>query len=364
MTIDILYILGGLVLLVLGGNWLVDGASSMARRFGVSPLVIGLTVVAYGTSTPELAVSVNAALIGNANIAVANVVGSNIFNVLAILGLSALIVPLVVSSQLIRLDVPFMVFVSLLLWLFASDGRLELWESAILLLLSVSYTWFIVQKSRKETKAVQQEFAKEFASPEKKNSEASLAKSLLWVGLGLAVLVAGARVLVMGAVSLAQGLGVSDTIIGLTIVAAGTSLPEVSASISAALKGERDIAIGNVVGSNIFNILFILGVSGLVSPLGLNVAPEMIGFDIPVMVAVAVACLPIFFTGMVIQRWEGVVFLLAYLAYTFLLVQHAQGGGEEVISHTSQFVGALLSLTFAVVLWQSYRQWKTPNKPS
>jgi cation:H+ antiporter len=317
-------LIGGLICLTLGGELLVRGASKLALIAGISPLVIGLTVVAFGTSAPELAVSIQAGLSGNANIAVANVVGSNIFNVLFILGLCAIILPLIVAQQLIRLEVPLMIGVSVLVYFMALDGRIGLVDGALLFAGVIIYTVWAIRKSRQETKAIQVEYAEEFGEAAgTKHSLVDVLVNIGLVGAGLAVLVLGSRWLVTGATTLAQALGVSDVVIGLTIVAAGTSLPEVATSIIAALRKERDIAIGNVVGSNLFNLLSILGLAGMVTPGGLVVAPSMLNFDLLVMLGVALACLPIFFSGWRIDRWEGWLFFASYVAYTLYLVLQA-----------------------------------------
>jgi cation:H+ antiporter len=310
----------GLVLLVVGAEALVRGASGLAASAGVTPLVIGLTVVAFGTSAPELAVSTASSLSGQANIAVGNVVGSNTFNTLFILGLSALIVPLTVSSQLIRLDVPLMVFVSVLCWLFSLNGVVGRGEGICLFSGLVIYTVFLIRQSRRESQAVKDEFQKEYAAKEP-FSFRLFAKNGMLIGLGLALLVLGSRWLVNGAVLIAQKLGVSDLVIGLTIVAAGTSLPELATSVVAGIRGERDIAVGNVVGSNIFNILSVLGLAAAVSPSGVAVSSQALRFDMPVMTAAAIACLPVFFTSRRISRVEGFIFLAGYIAYIGYLLR-------------------------------------------
>ena len=315
----------GLILLVAGANALVRGASKLALSFGISPLVVGLTIVAFGTSAPELAVSVGAVLDGRTDLATGNVVGSNIFNVLFILGLSALIAPLVVNIQLIRQEVPIVLGASLLLLALGLDGRLSMADGGLLFALMLAYTGFLIVQSRRETKAAKDEFADELKAAEPGAWDSRWVVQLGLIGAGLTALVFGSDLLVQAAVSFAKTMGVSDLIIGLTIVAAGTSLPEVAASVAAALKGERDIAVGNVVGSNTFNILGCLGLSGLVSgDLGLTVAPSLLSFDIWVMVAVALACLPVFVTGREIARWEGGVFLGYYVAYVAYLILAAQ----------------------------------------
>lgn len=316
----VLLFLVGIVLLILGADLLVRGASRLALAAGVSPLVVGLTVVAFGTSAPEMAVSVKAALFGQADIAYGNVVGSNIFNVLFILGLSALVAPLLVDRQLMRRDVPIMIGASSLLPALALDGRIGRIDGALLFGGIVAYTVYSVVQSRREAAARRE------AEPEGKlEPTGPAAVNVLLVLGGLALLVLGARWLVGGAVEFARALGVSELVIGLTIVAAGTSLPEVATSVLAAFRGQREIAVGNVVGSNVFNILAVLGLSGLVAPGGVPVAPQALAFDTPVMIAVAVACLPIFFTGHVIARWEGGLFLFFYAAYTAFLVMKSTG---------------------------------------
>jgi cation:H+ antiporter len=322
---NLLLFLAGLAALVLGANLLVRGASKLALSFGISPLVVGLTVVAFGTSAPEMAVSVGAVLNGQTDIALGNVVGSNIFNVLFILGISALITPLVVNVQLIRQEVPIMLGTSLLLLALSLDGKLSLLDGALLFSLLIAYTVFLVVQSRRETQAAQAKFAAENPTPEAGAWDAKLAAQIALIVAGLAALVFGSEWLVTAAVAFAKAMGVSDLVIGLTIVAAGTSMPEVAASITAAVKGERDIAVGNVVGSNVFNILGCLGLSSLVSGgAGLGVPPSVLTFDIWVMLAVALACLPVFMTGREIARWEGGVFVAYYAAYVAYLILAAQ----------------------------------------
>lgn len=316
-TTLVLFILGA-VLLIFGAELLVRGASRLAVAFGISPLVVGLTVVAFGTSSPELAVSVQASLTGQADIAVGNVVGSNIFNILFILGTSALIVPLAVSQQLVRLDVPLLIGASVILLLMALDGRIGRLEGIVLFAGVVGYTVFLIRQSRKEKVAIGAEYDEAFGEAPRE-AGSWIVNSVMAI-VGLALLVLGSRWLVNGAVAVAKALGVSELVIGLTIIAAGTSLPEVATSVLASLRGERDIAVGNVVGSCLFNILAILGITSIVAPEGVRVAPAVLTFDLPVMLAATVACLPIFFTGHLIARWEGFLFLGYYVAYTTYLI--------------------------------------------
>jgi len=345
LLMNVLMFFAGLVFLVGGAELLVRGASKLAFSFGISPLVVGLTIVAFGTSAPEMAVSVNAVLGGQNDIAIGNVVGSNIFNVLFILGLAALITPLVVNIQLIRQEVPIMLGASLLLLIFALDGSIGMVDGAVLFGLVLAYTVFLIVQSRKETQAAVDEYAAEFKPAEKGGWDERLPVQIGLIIIGLAVLVLGAHWLVTSAVIFAKALGVSDVVIALTIVAAGTSLPEVATSIIAAIKGERDIAVGNVVGSCTFNLLGVVGLAGMVSgSAGLVIPGAVMQFDIWVMLAVALACLPVFITGREIARWEGGVFLGCYVAYVTYLVLQAQQSAA-LSGFTWAMTSVLLPLT-------------------
>lgn len=314
----------GLISLTVGAEVLIRGATALARAAGMAPLVIGLTVVAFGTSAPEVAVGVKAAVAGQGDVAVGNVVGSNTFNVLFILGLAGLAAPLTASRRLVRFDVPIMIISGLGAWLLAADGTLGLLDGVVLLLALGLHTIVTLWLARREPRAGHASAVNEAAAaPPPRRTGRSLALAVVLVLAGLALLVLGARWLVEGAVAIAQAVGMSDLLIGLTIVAAGTSMPEVATSVMASVRGQRDIAIGNVVGSNIFNLLGVLGASAVFAGEGLSVAPAVLRFDLPVMTAVAVACLPIFFTGGRIARWEAAVFLGYYAAYVGFLVASA-----------------------------------------
>lgn len=308
----------GLVMLVFGADLLVKGAARLAANFGIPALVIGLTVVAFGTSAPELAVSVKAASSGQAELAIANVVGSNIFNVLFILGLAAVISPLIISKQLIRQDVPIMLVVSVIALVMTLNGTINKLEAGILALGLLGYTAFLFFQGKKQGVEVADGEVEAMLQ-----AKVPLWQNLLLVVGGLILLVWGARWLVSSAVDIATAWGVNEAVIGLTIVAAGTSLPEVMTSVIATIKGERDIAVGNVVGSNIFNILCVLGLSGLVSPTPLLAGDQMAQIDIPVMVGVAALCVPLFFVGAVLNRVEGILFLVLYAAYVWYLIAMA-----------------------------------------
>ncbi len=349
------YLIAGLVLLVAGAEVLVRGAAKLAAQFGIPPLIIGLTVVAFGTSAPETAVSVQAALDGSGDLAIGNVVGSNIANVLFILGLTALIAPLIVSRQLIHLDVPIMIGASLLTFALAWDGSLSKLDGAILFAGIVAYTAFLIISSRKQKPLEDDEFSKEFGLDEPVKPYA-WAINLGLIIVGLVLLVSGSNFLVEGAVTLARTLGISELVIGLTVVAVGTSLPELATSVLAAIKGERDIAVGNIVGSNIFNLLCVLGLASLVSPQAISVAANALAFDFPVMIAVAVACLPIFFAGYRINRWEGLLFLAYYVAYTVYLVLSSTGKPfAEVFGDA--MLGYALPLTAVTLVIIAGRAW-------
>jgi cation:H+ antiporter len=353
-----------LALLVAGAELLVRGAVRLAYLVGISPLVVGLTVVAYGTSAPELMVSVRATLQGASAVSVGNVVGSNIFNVLFILGASALIRPLVVAQQLVSWDVPIMIAVSSLAFLFARDGEIGRGEGALLLAGAIAYTFLAIRQSRRESLAVKTEYEREFGEPATTSvSLSSVLGQILLVVAGLGLLILGARQVVDAAVQLARNIGVSDLLISLTIVAAGTSLPEVATSILATVRGERDIAVGNVVGSNIFNILCVLGASGLVASQGLPVPEAALRFDIPIMIAVAVACLPVFFTGHLIARWEGGLFLAYYAAYTGYLILSATGH-VALSTFTALMLGFVMPLTAATLLVVTLRHWRSRRSPA
>ncbi|KPQ37643.1 MAG: CaCA family Ca2+'cation antiporter [Phormidesmis priestleyi Ana] len=315
------YLVIGLILLVGGAEVLIKGASKLAVTVGVSPLVIGLTVVAFGTSAPELAVSLNASLHNQADIALGNVVGSNICNVLLILGVSSIIAPLTVAQQLVRLDVPIMIGVSALVMMFGFDSLIGRSDGLILFIGGIVYTVFLLYQSQQEKDpAVQDEYAK-FGEKSLSFKETGLNAALFAVGA--LTLILGSQMLVNSAVQIAEYLGASPLIIGLTVIALGTSLPELATSVMATLRGERDIAVGNVIGSNIFNILIVLGLTSTVSKTGISISESARVFDIPIMLAVAMMCLPIFFTDNEVSRREGVLLLAYYSLYVGYLVVDA-----------------------------------------
>lgn len=314
---------GGLFILIFGAGWLVKGASRLALAAGVTPLVIGLTVVAFGTSAPELAVSVSAAYSGASTLSVANVVGSNIFNVLCILGLSALVAPLVVDRQLLRLDLPIMTGGGCILYFLAADGLIGDLDGLLLAGLIIAYTVFHVAEARRAKAGTLAAAAEAEVAGPASAKRMSLLPNLALIVLGVAGLVLGSDLMVRGAVGLARAFGISEAAIGLTIVAAGTGLPELATSVVAAIKGERSLAIGNIVGSNIFNIFSVLGFSGLAARPGLAVAPDVLASDIPLMVLVSLACLPLFRSGYVLSRGNGAVLFGSYVVYIAWTVMRA-----------------------------------------
>jgi cation:H+ antiporter len=299
-------LLAGIALLYFGGEYLVDGASRLARTFGLSPMVIGLTVVAFGTSAPELAASLTAAMKGVPEIALANVVGSNIANLALVLPVAALIYPLVVKAPFLRREVPFMILVSALLAVLVQQGLLLRWVGAAMMLLLVLYIWFLLRIDSQTT----------VIPIEEGHSERPL-WSALRVAFGVLMLALGARILVEGAIGASEALGLSHRVVGLTLVALGTSLPELATVIAAAKRHESDLILGNLVGSNIFNILCILGTTLMVHPLGISF--HEVQFDLAVMLGVAVAILPMLYYRGRVGRKRGAVLLACYLVYVALL---------------------------------------------
>lgn len=310
-----LLLLAGLAALLAGAELLVQAASRLARAFGIPKLAVGLTVVAYGTSAPELVISATAAASGQPNIALGNVVGSNVANILCILGVSALIVPLTASARVIRWDVPAMIGASLIFFAMAWDGGIGAADGSVLVVLLACFTWWNLRQVERDDTTAQ---------PGLDAGWRSRGRQLLVIAIGLVCLSLGSRWFVSGAVTLARDWALSELVIGLTIVAGGTSLPELATSVVAAFRGERDIAVGNVIGSNIFNLLGVMGISALMTQSGIAVPSTAIRFDIPIMIVAAVACLPIFFTGSRISRGEGALFLAYYVAYVVFIVMSSR----------------------------------------
>ncbi len=344
----------GLVLLVVGAELLVRGASRFASALGISPLVVGLTVVAFGTSAPELAVGVSSALAGEPDIALGNVVGSNIANVLLVLGLASLVAPVVAGLRVVRREVPLMIVASGALWLMAIGGQIDRLEGALLFAGILAYTAFLVRSTRRESAQVRSEFAAEYEVP--LGGARIVAWNLVLAVAGLGLLLLGADWIVRGAASMAAAMGIPEVVVGLTIVAVGTSLPEIATSVLAGVRGHRDIAVGNVVGSCLFNILMVLGATALVAPQPLVVAPSLLAVDVPLMFAAALACLPILYTRLRVDRWEGVLLLGFYVAY---LVYLGLVSFDEPVANTFGQVLILGAVPVAGVGlgWVAYREW-------
>jgi cation:H+ antiporter len=351
----VIQLLSGLLLLIAGAELLVRAAVRLAARLKVRPLIIGLTVVAFGSSAPQMAVSLQATLSQNTDIAVGSVIGSSIFNILVTLGLSALIIPLRVSRQLVRLDIPLMIGASLLVFVLAYNEELTPLDGLVLLTALVLYLGLLLRQSRHSVRPPQTD------NDGTAKARAPWFSSLLLMLCGLALLTFAGHLLLGAAVEVATDLGLSERIIGLTIIAVSTSLPELATSLIAALRGQRDIAVGNVIGSNLFNLLGVLGVTALVAPTPLSVSPNALEFDLPVMLGVAVLCLPVFYSGYRITRAEGLLFLGLYLAYGLHVVSFTTGmplAGK--LEHLMLFF--VLPALVAFLLFTSLRAWRRQHK--
>lgn len=313
---------GGLLVVVLGAEWLLRGASRLAAMLGVKPLLIGLTVVSVGTSAPELAIGITASLDGRGSLAVGNIAGTNLVNILLILGLSAAIRPLPLQLQSIRLDVPVMIAAAVALFVMAADRTLSRLEGGLLVLASVGYLVALVRLSRRESPEMRAEFAEEYGSPALGPDAARRAGawSVLLLLVGMVLTILGADWLVDGATAIAKELGITDAIIGLTIVAIGTSAPELVTTIVSTVKNDRDVAIGNLIGSSISNILVILGLTCAVAPDGVDVSADVLWIDLPLAAAVAIVCYPVFRSDRMVSRREGLGFVAAYVVYLTTLV--------------------------------------------
>ena len=318
---DVLLVVIGLAALVAGAEGVVRGGSRVAAGLGIPPIIVGVTVVSIGTSTPELAVGIEAAVAGNGSLAIGNIAGTNVVNLLLILGLSAAIRPLTLHAQTLKLDLPVMVGAAVLVTGFAWDGRLTPGEGWITVGLAVAYTLAIVAAARRERAVVVEEYAREYAQERERHSAAMFAGNAALLVIGLVVIVLGADWLVDGAVGIARTYGLSEAVIGLTIVAIGTSAPELVTTIVSTLRGDRDIAVGNLLGSSVFNLLLILGVTTVVPAGGIAVEHALTRIDLPIMVGVALLCIPVFRTDRKVSRAEGTMFVALYAAYlTYLLI--------------------------------------------
>jgi cation:H+ antiporter len=355
---NIAMVVVGLVVLVGGAEVLVRSASRLAVTIGISPLVVGLTVVAFGTSAPELAVGVQAALRGQTDLALGNVTGSNMFNTLAVLGIASIIGALVVRQKLVRREMPVLVGVSVLVLVMALNGGIGRLEGLVLFAGAVVYTVWAIRVERNEPPEVQAEYVGELAARTRPRHWAIDAAVVV---VGLVLLVLGARWLVAGASEIAVSLGMSELLVGVTIVAIGTSLPELATSIVAAVRGERDIAVGNVVGSNLFNLLVVLGLSALVSPNGVPVPGQVLDFQLPALVVVSLLCLGVFYTQLAVRRWEGMAFIGLYVAYMAYTVAEATNSGALGIVQLVS--AALVTAVAAAVAFTTWRARRNGNLP-
>lgn len=347
LLLDIGLVVVGLALLIAGGEALVRGASTLAAKVGISPLVIGLVVVSAATSAPELAVTVGAVLEGEPGLAIGNVIGSNIANILLILGVSAVLSPLVIQRQVVRFDIPVMLGISVLLVLVSLDGVLSLIDGILLLGGLILHAFLSIIVGRRESK----DAAYTPAEMPLNSKPVPLWLAGVLVALGVGLLVFGAQTLVTGAVNIALDLGVSSLVVGLTVVAIGTSLPELATSIVALRRGERDMAVGNIVGSNIFNIGLVLGLPAILFRDGIPIPDAAIALDLPLMLAAAVALLPVAFTGFMVARWEGSLFVVLYVSYLLYAVlastEHDAASGFTTIM--LWFVLPLVAVTLVAV---------------
>ena len=354
---SVLLILAGLLLLVAGGEVLVRGASNIAAAIGMSPLVVGLTVVSFATSAPEFAVTMRAVLSGNPGLAVGNVVGSNIANILLVLGVAAVITPLAVKSRVVRFDVPVMIGLSLLTTILAFNGVIARWQGAVLLGCLVIYVIWTLRIGKSDPEGELEKLDPPWVEgsvrpePVAQRNTRNLMASGVMIIVGIALLVFGANALVAGATEVARSWGLSDLVIGLTIVAIGTSLPELATSIIAAIRGERDLAVGNAVGSNIFNLGAVLGVAALLSPEGIVIPAGAQNLDFILMTGVAILLLPVVYTGYAVGRWEGFLFLAYYIAYTvYLLLMSSQHDALRPLSAVMLIFVIPLTFIFLIVL--------------
>jgi cation:H+ antiporter len=350
----------GLAFLTLGAEWLVRGASSVATRFGIAPIVIGLTVVAFGTSAPEFAVSVQGALTGNSDVAIGNVVGSNTFNILFVLGLSAVIGSLTIEQRIIKRDIPILLAISVVIYGLVWNELVGRIEGVVLFIGIVVYTLWLLRGARKaESATVTSEYEEAVQQVEGETVTRPLYFQIGLVVVGLALLIQGSRFLVSSATTIAEALGVSDLVIGLTVVAVGTSLPELATSVMAAIRGQRDIAVGNVVGSNIFNLLAVLGASAAVSSSGISVNRELIRLDYPVMLAATLVLIPICWNGFAIRRWEGALLAAFYVAYVaFLVMDAGDSTTPELFRTMLMIVIPIVMLGFTATGIQGWRKYR------
>lgn len=344
------YFVIGLVCLLGGAQLLVSSSSGLATRFGVPSIFIGITVVAFATSAPEVAVSLDAIFTGKSSLALGNVLGSNIANILLILGISSVIAPIKIKDRIIWLDIPVMILASVVVYLLSLDQALEPVDGGILLLLFAGFMTFQIAQAGRERNADKVQEATDVPK--------SITRQTILFFAGLGILVLGAHFLVQSAIEIARFWGLSELVIGLTIVAIGTSLPEIATSVLAAWNKEADLSIGNVIGSNIFNIFLVLGITALFSSGGIEVRSAALALDFPFMIAVSIACLPIFFTGHNIARWEGALFLGYYAAYmVYLFMDSTQHELLPLFNNVMVLFVAPITVVTLLVLAYRYNKY-------
>jgi cation:H+ antiporter len=347
----------GIVGLIGGAELLVKGAATIATRLGIAPVVVGLTVVAFGTSAPEFAVSIGASLNGNTELSLGNVVGSNTANVLLILGMSATVSGLIVTQRIIRFDIPLMLLVSFVVFFLSFNNKIGRAEGAVLFVALLVYTFWLIQNARNDKPEVLEEYSESVEELEDDVVDRPWIVLVALMIAGLAALVVGSTLLVNSAKDIAESFGVSDLVIGLTVVAIGTSLPELATSVLAALRGQRDIAVGNVVGSNVFNLLGVLGLSGFISSNGIPVADGALRLDLPVMIVSSLVLIPVCWNGFMIKRWEGFLMMAYYIAYVAYLVFRANESDAADFMRTAALIVVPLTLvTFSVTGFQGWRR--------
>lgn len=322
MLSNVLTFLFGLIVITVGAEILLKGASKIASLLNIRPIVIGLTVVSVGTSLPELAVGLTAIGEGAGDIAVGNIAGTNIVNILFILGLSAAIRPLPLQMKSVKTELYTMIFAGILLFVLSLDGRLNTWDGLLMFILGIIYLIIIVRTSKNERAFVQSEFKEEFEpSTTKEKADYKIwSWNVMLLFCGIIATIYGAEKLVDGAVSIAQYFGMSDAVIGLTIIAIGTSAPELATTIVGTIRNERDVAIGNLLGSSIINIFIILGITSIFTSNGVNVSDDILWFDLPLVALVALVCYPVFRSDQMVSRREGILFVSLYFAYLSYLL--------------------------------------------
>lgn len=356
-------LLVGLVGLVVGAELLVKGAAAIATRLGVQPVIIGLTVVAFGTSAPELAVSVESSLAGSSDVAFGNVAGSNIANILLIVGASAVVGGLAISQRIVRIDVPLLIVASFATLAMSLDNRIGRIDGLVLFAAIVAYTWWLIRASRRETAEITHEYEDAVESVEGATVDKPIIVQIGFAVGGLLVLLGGSHFLVESATDIAESLGVSELVIGLTVVAVGTSLPEMATSLLAAIRGQRDIAVGNAVGSCLFNLLSVLGIAAVVAPDGINVSDASLRLDFPVMIAATIVLVPIFWNGFEIRRWEGALLVAFYAVYiAYLVLDETDNAAADVIAPAALIAGPLVLMTFSVMGYQGWRRHREAHQ--